>query len=397
MTEVFYSFVQLPEAPLLIDAVYEGGSSGNISDDPISKLFPGVGNQGGFRAAQQQNDSGEIAYVVIYTSNQELEWPDYLDVETGVFRYYGDNRQPGSSLHETRRGGNVLLKETFEKLHTGKQNEIPPFFIFEKTGKGRDVRFLGLAAPGNQHIAPDRDLVSFWRTMHGQRFQNYEAYFTVLDLKLETITREWLTALRSGNASADNYAPSCWIKFKENGRKGIQALQSPRIIKVPTKTEQLPQDDIGKAMLDAIRAHYASNPYGFEKCACVIAGLIDGNFSSFELTRPWRDGGRDAIGKYRIGLPYHALTVDFALEAKCYSASGSVRVKEMSRLISRIKYRQFGVMVTTGYVHDQAYKEVIEDGHPILIITAADIARVLIENAVTPETIDDWLKSIDAD
>lgn len=39
----------------------------------------------------RKNGSGLPAYVVLYTSMQELAWPDYLDEETGIFRYYGDN------------------------------------------------------------------------------------------------------------------------------------------------------------------------------------------------------------------------------------------------------------------------------------------------------------------
>ena len=89
------------------------------------------------------------------------------------------------------------------------------------------------------------------------------------------------------------------------------------------------------------------------------------------------------------------LRIDCALEAKCYAEKHSVGVREMSRLISRIRYRQFGIMITTSYVEKQAYKEVIEDGHPILIITATDIAQTLKHNAITAENVDDWLRSID--
>ena len=66
----------------------------------------------------------------------------------------------------------------------------------------------------------------------------------------------------------------------------------------------------------------------------------------------------------------------------------------MSRLISRIRYRQFGVMVTTSYVDNQAYKEVIEDGHPILIVTETDIAQTLRRNSITSDNIDEWLDSL---
>ncbi|HEN5500273.1 TPA: restriction endonuclease, partial [Legionella pneumophila] len=37
-----YSFDTLANADLIIDAVYEGGSSGNASDDPISKIIKGI-------------------------------------------------------------------------------------------------------------------------------------------------------------------------------------------------------------------------------------------------------------------------------------------------------------------------------------------------------------------
>ena len=67
----------------------------------------------------------------------------------------------------------------------------------------------------------------------------------------------------------------------------------------------------------------------------------------------------------------------------------------MSRLISRIKYRQFGILVTTSYVNKQAYNEVIEDGHPILIITASDIAAILKSNSITSKNIKNWLNNID--
>jgi Restriction endonuclease len=45
------------------------------------------------------------------------------------------------------------------------------------------------------------------------------------------------------------------------------------------------------------------------------------------------------------------------------ACGNSVGVKELARLISRIKHREFGVLVTTSYVNEQAYREVRDDGH----------------------------------
>ncbi len=85
--------------------------------------------------------------------------------------------------------------------------------------------------------------------------------------------------------------------------------------------------------------------------------------------------------------------MEFALEAKCYALESSVGVKEISRLISRLRYRQFGILVTTSFVAAQAYKEIMEDQHPIVIICASDIIKLLIRHGINDlETLDRWLK-----
>ena len=323
-----------------------------------------------------------------------------MDVETGIFRYYGDNRKAGNELTKTKQGGNKLLEEVFEILHSNKDlSDIPPFFVFKKAGNGRDVQFLGLAAPGNPTISSDKDLVAFWRTIGNNRFQNYEAYFTILDTKNTPIKQEWLESLLYNHESNLDLAPEVWKEFIKKGRDGIKALKAPRIYKVPSKYEQLQCSEDGKLCLNEIRNFYLENPSGFEACAVRIVEMMDNHFENFSLTRPWRDGGRDAIGYYTISSGNQAnypLKIDCALEAKCYSEKNSVGVKNMSRLISRIRYRQFGILVTTSYVHDQAYKEVAEDGHPILIITASDIAYILARNMLDSSKINSWLNSIDS-
>lgn len=393
-----YKFNELDKAELFIDAVYKGGSAGNTGDDPIRRIIPEIGNQGGFRKAMRTDDKTKCAYVVLYTSMAELEWPDYLDVETGIFRYYGDNKKPGNDIKKTKNLGNKLLEEVFSILNSGKNLEdIPPFFVFKKDGVGRDVRFLGLAVPGNPNISPDKDLVAFWRTIGDDRFQNYESYFTILDTKKDTISKEWLHALKYDHENSLGLAPKAWQEFVKKGRSGIKPLKAPKIKTIPNKYSQLQCSEDGKKCLSKILMHYKDNPYGFEACAVRLASMMDNNFGDFNLTRPWRDGGRDAIGFYTIksGNTVNApLKIDCALEAKCYDGT-SVGVKQMSRLISRIRYRQFGILITTSYVDSQAYKEVVEDGHPILIITGSDISYILARNSINSKNIDDWLLSID--
>lgn len=392
-------FEDLDYADLTVDCIYKGGKDTNMKGEPFHKLIPRCENAGGFRKKLREDGSGKYAYVVLYTSMSELEWPDFLDEETGIFRYYGDNREPGRTITDTKKKGNLILENTFYLLNEGTDlSDIPPFLVFKKTGNGRDVQFLGLAAPGNPKISPDRDLVAFWRTIGDKRFQNYEAYFTILDTGNIPISRKWIESLIYNHENNLKYAPEVWKRFIKKGRNGIEALKSPRIIKIPNKYNQLQSDIEGNACLDMIRNHYKDNYQGFEACAANLVSMMDSNFVDFKLTQPWRDGGRDAIGYYKIsqgGRVNSPLKIDCALEAKCYSPDNSVGVRQMSRLISRIRYRQFGIMVTTSYVDSQAYKEVVEDGHPILIVTATDIANILRHNLIYKSNIDDYLLSID--
>ncbi len=393
-------FDKLDSSDLFVDCIYKGGPTSDMSSEPFHKLIPKCENAGGFRKKLREDGSGKYAYVVLYTSMEELEWPDYLDSETGVFRYYGDNRQPGRELTDTKKKGNKILEDTFALLNSGHNlNDIPPFFVFRKTGNGRDVQFLGLAAPGNPGISPDRDLVAFWRTMKDKRFQNYEAHFTILNTGGKAIPRKWIEMLTYDHEKSIDYAPDVWKRFIKEGRNGITPLKAPRIHRIPTRMDQLQSDNEGLVCLERIRSHYAQTPAAFEACATSIISKMDSHFVDFSLTRPWRDGGRDAIGYYSIntGLVINQpLKIDCALEAKCYSPDTAVRVPQMSRLISRIRYRQFGVMITTSYVDKQAYKEVVEDGHPILIVTATDIAGILRKNSINSSNIDEWLKTVDS-
>lgn len=49
-----------------------------MSAEPFHKLIPRCENSGGFRKKLREDGSGKYAYVVLYTSMEELEWPDFL-------------------------------------------------------------------------------------------------------------------------------------------------------------------------------------------------------------------------------------------------------------------------------------------------------------------------------
>jgi hypothetical protein len=105
-------FDKLIETDLSIDAIYLGGTVNNAADDPLDKLTR-YGNMGGFRKVGRKQ---QIKYVVLYSSQSDRNWPDHLDSATELFTYYGDNKTPGSQLHDTTRGGNRLLADVFDRM-----------------------------------------------------------------------------------------------------------------------------------------------------------------------------------------------------------------------------------------------------------------------------------------
>ncbi len=367
------AFEELETADLHVDAHYAGRRGGNAGDDPLPRLLR-VDSQGGFR--KRGKVQGRLDMLVLTSSMDDADWPDALDRETGVFTYYGDNKKPGRELHETGRHGNFILRKIFAASRAGAtgREDVPPIFLFASTGAWRDFQFLGLAVPGASDLDAAEELVAIWRIAGGNRFQNYRARFTVLDAPV--IRRAWIDSIIEGRRD-DSLAPDAWRRWMGTGRR--KPLIATRSLEWRNRNEQLPQDREGQEMIRIIQAHFKDRPHAFEHCATAIARIMIPDVATLDVTRSSRDGGRDAVGQMRVGRGPSAILMDFALEAKCYS-TGAVGVREMSRLISRLRHRQFGVLVTTTCVDLQAYKEIKEDDHPIIVIAAADIIELLRSN-----------------
>lgn len=354
---------------LHIDSIYKGGRNGNAGDDPLPKLLS-VSNQGGFRYRGNLKD---LRLVVLVTSFNDPDWPDRLDRETGVFTYYGDNRTP-RAMSNTPRKGNEILERLFQysALEGVDRSKIPPIFVFQTTGVYRDVRFLGLAVAGVEGLSSPESLLAIWRTSKGRRFQNYRANFTILDT--EQISRDWIDDLVS-NRPSSIHAPSTWRDWVYESV--IRPLRAPRTVAYRSKEEQLTSNPQDTKIIIVVYNYFKERPHQFEEFAAHLARLTLPSITEVDVTRPSRDGGRDAVGKYRIGDGPGSIQVDFSLEAKCYGLNSSVGVKEMSRLISRLRHRQFGILVTTSFVGQQVYKEIRDDEHPIVVISAIDIVNIL--------------------
>lgn len=382
-------FEQLHSCDLVVDAIYESSHNGLLAGEPLSKLLPGLGNMGGFRPSGRGKDKN---LVVLFSTGEDKDWPDSLDLNTGQYVYFGDNKTPGHELHQTQKGGNKILRRVFELLHgdaAGRQ-KVSPFLIFKKYATeygARSVQFKGLAVPGYQGMSATEDLVAVWKTTDGQRFQNYRSVFTVLDVA--TLSRCWISDILAGNANTDN-APLEWKRWVNGGH--YTPLKSEPTTIIRSEAQQRPETPLKESILRSVWAHFdhaneaekKRRAFIFERLAARLFQMQDQRVIIDEITRGVADGGRDAVGRYLLGLNEDPIYTEFSLEAKCYSPGygeqklNRVGVKEVSRLISRIRHRQFGVLVTTSVVHKQAYQEVREDRHPIIFISGRDIAEILI-------------------
>ena len=244
--------------------------------------------------------------------------------------------------------------------------------------------------PKTNELGNSEELISVWRSSYGERFQNYRARFTVLDAT--EIDLRWVRSVIEDDELSD-FAPPAWKSWIEQGV--INALEAPRTLEYRKKASQLPIVASEVEILGLLHKYFEGNDSLFEHFAVTVWRLSDSRVSSWRVTRPTRDGGRDAIGEYRIGPDSEPISLDWAMEAKRYApGKTSVGVADLARLISRLRFRQFGILVTTSFVSDQAYKEIREDQHPIIVIAGVDIVGILKQVGIS--TLDElraWLET----
>jgi hypothetical protein len=186
--------MNLSTSDVHVGGEFVGGPT--ISDEPLHRLLQ-VGNMGGFRAKKSVNRG--IAYVVLFSTGVEKEWPDGYEPSDGTFRYFGDNRTVGKDLLSS--DGNKLLARINEldlDTLTGRL-ACPPFLLFNSVPKGppRTVRSVGLAVPavGQWCVA------KYFGT--ARKFLNFEITLNVL--ADQVISRGWIDELVEGKVNG----PSC--------------------------------------------------------------------------------------------------------------------------------------------------------------------------------------------
>lgn len=386
---------------LRIDRLYKNTNNWKSPNDEFNNFFrftdgKGINNVSGFRPKSTKDskntDITNCAFCVLITNLGEIEWPDELNIETGQFTYYGDNRVPGSAIDSTSVGGNKLLQFTYSHLHSQSRNSIKPFLCFEavKNKDGSYMRFLGLAAPGGQGISSVDDLVAVWKVKDSQRFQNYRSIFTIL--KEETISKQWLEDLvQDIKPYESKHCPDSWRYWVKTGI--YNALECKNEVNPRTKADQLPSTKDEIRVLDFLINNLTDRE--FEYAAAEIVRLLDPAFKDLFVTRGSKDGGRDVIGKYYLGHAGHQIRLSAFIEAKKWKQNSSIGVKPMMRLISRLKHRDIGVFVTTSHFDKQIQNELIEDGHPVMLISGGDISKLIIKADISnPNALSSWIDSI---
>ncbi len=97
-------------------------------------------------------------------------------------------------------------------------------------------------------------------------------------------------------------------------------------MKIRSREEQQPAK-ADMPLLERVCEHFRDRPYDFEHFAADLWRMSEPNVDKIDVTRPWRDGGRDAVGEYLIGPAADPVAVEFALKAKCYAPGNGVGVR----------------------------------------------------------------------
>ena len=211
------SFKDLKTADLYAGAIYEADleNLGSYNSEPLSNMFPHTGSSGGFRIRRGSN--GLPINVMLVSTGKEDEWPDSFDPQSGIFTYFGDNREGDVSLLETSRKGNQTLSDVFALSHgdSALRALVPPFLAFKGTDEPRSLEFIGLAVPGTSFCNQGEDLVAFWTALKGKSFQNYRALFTILNEPF--ISGDWIRDNLNNQAInlTDKRVPKSYRKWQK--------------------------------------------------------------------------------------------------------------------------------------------------------------------------------------
>lgn len=231
MSKIF-TYDQLRESDLVVGATYEWGPTNSTAHEPLKELLS-IRSTGGFRPRKKTGGkTWEYAFVVLYSTGSKKEWPDNLDLERGLFTYYGDNKKTTDEWRNTL--GNRILDYAFRMTQSSEnRRKLYPFFIFTIVPNQRHARFMGVAVPGHPSISSDEELEIVEMPVGAGRFYNYKGVFSILNIPV--VGRAFIEELLNGDLLGVE-APNAWKDWVENDEYDLL----PTLQIIPRRTKITP-------------------------------------------------------------------------------------------------------------------------------------------------------------
>jgi len=360
------------------------------------------------QAVRLPGKSERIPAIVIVSSSKKsgtesTPWENYLDIDNGYIRYYGDNANSDQNPEEAQ--GNHRLLEQF-KMHRSEDPSIrvqaAPIIVFERI-KASYLVFKGFGIITNVERVMQKTPGS------STAFANYAFEIVVLNLDETNDKLDWDWISNRRNASiTDNQsldlAPASWRAWVKSGSTSLANLRR-RISKtrVVVKRDQIPDaSSVESKDLKLIYDFYTdgNNKHGFERLAAKIAGrLFQSNGNGYThgwITKASGDGGTDFVGRLDVGEGFSKLRIVLLGQAKCEKVDTPTSGNHIARLVSRLRRGWVGVYVTTSFFSENVQQEVIEDRCPIMMINGKRVAQESRKMAKeTGMDLLDYLRQID--
>jgi len=368
---------QIDGLPNYYAATYTAGTT-------TAKLVKGINP---LQSVKQAGGRERMPAIIIVSSprkagSEDTPWENYLDVDNGYARYFGDNYKPDQDPDDAN--GNFRLLEQF-KMHRSENRDerikASPIVIFERPAVGR-LLFQGIGV-----------ITSVERVMQrvpGETtaFANYAFELTVLSLAEtgDTLDWNWISKRRDPAVSdleAFALAPDSWKTWVNKGHGALTSTRrSVAKTSVVAKEEQLPETTSAEHKdLVQIYNFYTDNKnkHGFEYLAAKVAERLfqvhGRGYTHGWITKASGDGGADFVGRLDVGDGFSKLRIVVLGQAKCEKITAATGGNHIARLVSRLRRGWVGVYVTTSFFSDPVQQEVIEDRCPIMMVNGKRVAQ----------------------
>jgi len=292
--------------------------------------------------------------------------------------YWGDAKRHSSRSYADF-AGNKALAAVWEAILDHAQPFVPPILHFSKPRSG-SVVFNGLCVLERLELT--------WFQEGNSPVKNYRCHLGILDTDI--VDAIWLRKRVAAQSLAelDQGAPGAWTAYQSGRIERMDLWRS----QIRSKKDQLPASS---SEAEVVRVLHSLSPREFETAVVSIFKAWSTVTHTITQTRHVRDSGFDFFGRFVLPPPL-SYTIDFLGEAKKYALGQGVGPGDVSRLVARLGRGQYGVFVTTSYFTEAAQREVLVDGYPVTLVSAADLVRWCRElRLTTKDGIDmNWISAV---